>query len=140
MLSDDVHIPLVLSQNLATFRPTEQISVKTNKGCPFHFSVCMITYTVHVAHIHYTIYYFSLEPRPPLQPSKGKRGSLVNIVQHFCTSEEFRRHNLIGSCANYLTYTGLSYHKPLSFTGHTLQTYSAHHQFAEPMQQATSKA
>ena len=38
--------------------------------------------------------------------SQGK-GGLVNIVQHFCTSQEFQQHNLIGWCGNYLTYTGL---------------------------------
>ena len=43
---------------------------------------------------------------------------------------EFQSHNLIGWCGNYLTWTGLPYHKPLSFT--------AHFQFTEA-QQAFSK-
>ena len=61
---------------------------------------------------------FSLVPRPPFNTSRGK-GGLVNIEQHFCRSEEFRRDNLIGWCGNYLTCTGLPYRKPLSFTHHT---------------------
>ena len=37
----------------------------------------------------------------------------------FCTSKEFQRQNLIGWWGNYLTCTGLPYHKPLSFAYHT---------------------
>ena len=37
----------------------------------------------------------SLVPRPPFNTARGK-GGLVNIVQHFCRSAEFRRDNLIG--------------------------------------------
>ena len=44
---------------------------------------------------------------------RGK-GGLVNVVQHFCTSTEFRWHNLIGWCGNYLTCTRLLYY----FTHH----------------------
>ena len=49
-----------------------------------------------------------------VQHSKRKGEGLVNIVQHFCTSEEFRQQNLIGRCGNYLTWTGFPYHKPLN--------------------------
>ena len=60
----------------------------------------------------------SLVPKPPFNSLRGK-GDLVNTVQHFCTSEEFWQQNLTGWCGNYLTYTGLPYHKVLSFTHHT---------------------
>ena len=40
-------------------------------------------------------YMSSLVPRPPFNTARGK-GGLVNIVQHFCRSTEFRRDNLIG--------------------------------------------
>ena len=45
-----------------------------------------------------------------------RKGGLVNIEQHFCTSVGFRRYNLIGWC---VTCTRLLYRKPLSFTHHT---------------------
>ena len=52
-----------------------------------------------------------LDPRPsktrPFNLPRGK-GGLVNIVQHFCTSLEFQRHNLIGLYGNYLTRTQAS--------------------------------
>lgn len=61
----------------------------------------------------------SLIPIPSFNTSRGKR-SLVNTVQHFCASMEFSWHNLIGWLSDYLICTGLTYHKPFSFTHHTL--------------------
>ena len=58
----------------------------------------------------------SLIPRPT---PKRKGGSSEYILQHFFIVVEFQPHNLIGWCGNYLTCTGLPYHKALSFTHHT---------------------
>ena len=73
---------------------------------------------IHMCIQYYHRVWYSLVPRLPLNPPRGK-GDLVNTVQHFCTSAEFRWHNLIGWFGNYLTCTGLPYCKPLSFTHQT---------------------
>ena len=77
----------------------------------------------------------------PLQPSKrtGESGEYSTIFLYL--HGILGRHNLIGRYGNYLTCTGLPYHKHLAL--HVLitllQTYLAHLQFTEA-QQATSKA
>ena len=63
--------------------------------------------------------YFLVSSPDPLQHCKRK-GCLVNIVQHFCTSSGISGwYNLIGEFGNYPTCTGLPYHNLYSSTHHT---------------------
>ena len=67
----------------------------------------------------------SLVPRPPFNTARGK-GDLVNIVQHFYRSAEFRRYNLIGLCGNISPVLGFLTANHLALLITPLQTSFAH--------------
>ena len=69
-----------------------------------------------------SMYGSSLVPRPPFNTARGK-GGLVNIVQHFCRSAEFRLDNLI---CNYATVLGFLTANHLALLITTLETSLAH--------------
>ena len=81
----------------------------------------------------YGVMTFSLVPRPPFNTARGK-GGLVNIVQHFCTSTEFRAVQsdwlMVATVLGFLTAN----HLAILIT--PLQTYLAHVQFTEAQQEA----